>query len=231
MLPPSLASEMNESSPATPQQLSSIHMLCRHLRKPLPGDLDTLTFFEARKLIKELTTEYKEAQQKRRETPTDLVPGAVVRIQARGNCYCEQLPHADDHNTVCDYCKYNGKMGTLVKIDLHNDDGDFFGVQFPESKTIYFWRTELEVLGTFNTIFSIQRYHHSDQYSTWAIAVNGQIAMDVWENGSSCPFFWGKLEDLQPMIDRKDSQLLKLLTPSGLTELHKARYDRIMAQS
>jgi hypothetical protein len=231
MLPPSLASEMNESSPATPQQLSSIHMLCRHLRKQLPDGLDTLTFFEARKLIKELTTEYKEAQQKRRETPTNLVPGAVVRIHARGTCYCEQLPHADDHNTVCDYCKYNGKMGTLVKIDLHNDDGDFFGVQFPESKTISFWRTELEVLGTFNTVFSIQPYSHRE-YHTWAIAVGDEIIMDVWENSDAeCPFFWGKRDELQEMIDRKDSQLLKLLTPSGIAELHKVRYDRIMAQS
>jgi len=81
------------------------------------------------------------------------------------------------------------------------------------------------------SIFSIQRYQYSDEYSTWAIAVNGQIVMDVWENGSKCPFFWGKQNELQDMIDRKDRQLFKLLTPRGLTELHKVRYDRIMAQS
>jgi hypothetical protein len=130
-----------------------------------------------------------------------------------------------------DNAEWYGRIGIYTHLNEHHEDGDFFGVQFPEATgTIYFWRTELEVLGTFRTVFSLQPYTHKD-YHTWAIAIYEQIMMDVWENGSECPFFWGKHDDLQEMIDRKDGQLLKLLTPSGQEALHQIRYDRIMAQS
>lgn len=61
---PGLASEMDETSPATQEQLGSIRMLYQGLGKPVP-DTSALTFFGARKVIRQLTTEYKEARQKR----------------------------------------------------------------------------------------------------------------------------------------------------------------------
>jgi hypothetical protein len=131
-----------------------------------------------------------------------------------------------------DNAEWYGRVGKYVRFNENCIDGDFYGVQFPESMDVtYFWKHELEILGTFSSIFSIQPYSHRE-YHTWAIAVGAEIIMDVWENSDAeCPFFWGKHDELQEMIDRKDSQLLKLLTPSGIAELHKVRYDRIMAQS
>lgn len=82
--------------------------------------------------------------QVKQEDGSTLVPGTQVRIHARGNCYCSELPHEDDSNTICDYCKYNGAIGTLAKINMDNDDGDFYGVQFLGSDNIiYFFRQEL----------------------------------------------------------------------------------------
>src|SRR5262249_3254316 len=45
------------------QQLSSIRKLCEHLSKPEPENLTSLTFLSARKVIQQLTAEYKEARQ------------------------------------------------------------------------------------------------------------------------------------------------------------------------
>ena len=45
------------------QQLSSIRKLCQHLSKPEPENLTSLNFLSARKVIQQLTTEYKEARQ------------------------------------------------------------------------------------------------------------------------------------------------------------------------
>jgi hypothetical protein len=50
--------------PASEQQVSSIRKLSGYLHKPVPDGLDKLTFFNARKVIQQLTTEYKEARQK-----------------------------------------------------------------------------------------------------------------------------------------------------------------------
>jgi hypothetical protein len=43
--------------------------------------------------------------------------------------------------------EYQGRIGQLVKIDAHSDDGDAFGVQLLGRKTTiaYFWREELEI--------------------------------------------------------------------------------------
>lgn len=71
--------------------------------------------------------------------------GTLVRINAIGNCYCSELPHEDDKNTTCDYCKYNNRVGTLARINEHNEDGDFYGVVFNGSKhAVYFWLNELK---------------------------------------------------------------------------------------
>ncbi len=45
------------------QQLSSIRKLCEHLGKPEPENITSLTFLSARKVIQQLTAEYKEARQ------------------------------------------------------------------------------------------------------------------------------------------------------------------------
>ena len=48
------------------QQLSSIRKLCEHLSKPEPENITSLTFLSARKVIQQLTAEYKEARQNNR---------------------------------------------------------------------------------------------------------------------------------------------------------------------
>jgi len=45
------------------QQLSSIRKLCQHLGKPEPENVTSLSFLGARKVIQQLTAEYKEARQ------------------------------------------------------------------------------------------------------------------------------------------------------------------------
>jgi hypothetical protein len=72
--------------------------------------------------------------------------GQAVTIYPLGNCYCEVLPHPDDTNTTCDYCRYNNATGTFTKLNPHNADGDFYGVVLDGSKhTVYFWLNELEL--------------------------------------------------------------------------------------
>ncbi len=47
----------------TEQQLASIHKLCQYLDKPEPEDVNSISFLAAKRLIQQLTTEYKEAKQ------------------------------------------------------------------------------------------------------------------------------------------------------------------------
>jgi len=61
--PVHLTSEQEAELPISEQQLSSIRKLCEHLSKPEPEDITSLTFLSARKVIQQLTTEYKEARQ------------------------------------------------------------------------------------------------------------------------------------------------------------------------
>jgi hypothetical protein len=56
-------SEREAESPISEQQLSSIRKLCEHLSKPEPENITSLTFLSARKVIQQLTNEYKEARQ------------------------------------------------------------------------------------------------------------------------------------------------------------------------
>ncbi|GCE19242.1 hypothetical protein [Dictyobacter kobayashii] len=48
---------------ATEQQLSSIRKLCDHLGKSLPAETATLSYAGARKMIQQLTAEYRESKQ------------------------------------------------------------------------------------------------------------------------------------------------------------------------
>jgi hypothetical protein len=57
------SSEQEETLPISEQQLSSIRKLCQHLSKPEPENVTSLTFLNARKVIQQLTAEYKEARQ------------------------------------------------------------------------------------------------------------------------------------------------------------------------
>jgi hypothetical protein len=60
---PNRSSEQEETLPISEQQLSSIRKLCQHLSKPEPENVTSLTFLNARKVIQQLTAEYKEARQ------------------------------------------------------------------------------------------------------------------------------------------------------------------------
>ena len=59
----SRSSEQEMELPISEQQLSSIRKLCQHLSKPEPENITSLTFLSARKVIQQLTAEYKEARQ------------------------------------------------------------------------------------------------------------------------------------------------------------------------
>jgi len=61
--PTNRTNEQEADSPISEQQLSSIRKLCEHLNKPEPENITSLTFLSARKVIQQLTTEYKEARQ------------------------------------------------------------------------------------------------------------------------------------------------------------------------
>ena len=52
--------------PISEQQLSSIRKLCQYLSKPEPAELTTMSFLAARKVIQQLTAEYKEVRQNQR---------------------------------------------------------------------------------------------------------------------------------------------------------------------
>jgi hypothetical protein len=55
--------EQDTDTPITEQQLSSIRKLCERLDKPEPQNAATLSSVDARQVIRELTAEYREAQQ------------------------------------------------------------------------------------------------------------------------------------------------------------------------
>lgn len=56
------AEQMAESS-ITDQQLSSIRKLCEHLSKPEPDNVTSISYLGAKKLIQQLTAEYREHKQ------------------------------------------------------------------------------------------------------------------------------------------------------------------------
>jgi len=64
--PTQRTSEQEAELSISEQQLSSIRKLCEHLGKPEPENVTSLTFLSARKVIQQLTAEYKEARQNHR---------------------------------------------------------------------------------------------------------------------------------------------------------------------
>lgn len=66
-----------------------------------------------------------------------LVIGALVHVECNSGCFCTQH----------DNCGLSGKVGKLARINEHNTDGDFFGVQFAgQPHIVYFWAHELHVM-------------------------------------------------------------------------------------
>lgn len=69
---PALASKNGSEQDAelaiSEQQLISIRKLCQHLSKPEPENITSLTFLAARKVIQQLTAEYKEARQSSKDS-------------------------------------------------------------------------------------------------------------------------------------------------------------------
>jgi hypothetical protein len=59
------APESDAPSTITEQQLASIRKLCEHLGKEVPEDLSTLSFVGGKKVIQQLTAEYRESKQNR----------------------------------------------------------------------------------------------------------------------------------------------------------------------
>ncbi len=57
------SSENDAQASATEQQVASIRKLSEHLGKAMPEDGSTLTFLNAKKLIQQLTAEYRESRQ------------------------------------------------------------------------------------------------------------------------------------------------------------------------
>jgi hypothetical protein len=77
----------------------------------------------------------------------ELKVGRLVRATCNSGCCCTEM----------NGCGVSGWVGTLVNINEHNDDGDFYGVSFPEqAHLVYFWAHELEVL-TQITVSNVQR--------------------------------------------------------------------------
>lgn len=64
--PENRASNPEAESAISEQQLSSIRKLCEYLRRPEPENLTALSFLNARKIIQQLTADYKEARQNSR---------------------------------------------------------------------------------------------------------------------------------------------------------------------
>lgn len=56
------AAEMAEAS-VTDQQLASIRKLCQHLDKPEPENVNSISFLAAKRLIQQLTAEYRQTKQ------------------------------------------------------------------------------------------------------------------------------------------------------------------------
>lgn len=56
--------EPADEAAITEQQVSSIRKLCEHLGKTEPDNLTSISYLSAKKLIQQLTTEYKESRQK-----------------------------------------------------------------------------------------------------------------------------------------------------------------------
>jgi hypothetical protein len=59
-------SEQEAVSSISEQQMSSIRKLCEYLNRPEPENLTALSFLKARKVIQQLTSDYKEARQNSR---------------------------------------------------------------------------------------------------------------------------------------------------------------------
>jgi hypothetical protein len=59
------SAESDAPSSITEQQIASIRKLSEHLNKALPDTLPTYSFIDARKLIQQLTAEYREAKQRK----------------------------------------------------------------------------------------------------------------------------------------------------------------------
>ncbi len=60
---PSAAAEDTTTSLVTEQQVNSIRKLCEHLGKAEPDNVTTISYLNAKKLIQQLTTEYREYKQ------------------------------------------------------------------------------------------------------------------------------------------------------------------------
>jgi hypothetical protein len=53
----------NAEASVTEQQVASIRKLCQHLGKSEPDNVTSISFLAAKRLIQQLTTEYREARQ------------------------------------------------------------------------------------------------------------------------------------------------------------------------
>ena len=59
---PTETTQANQPEKVTEQQLTSIHKLCDYLGKPEPEDVASMTFLDGKKLIQQLTAEYRQSK-------------------------------------------------------------------------------------------------------------------------------------------------------------------------
>jgi len=70
----------NAEGSATEQQVASIRKLCQHLGKSEPDNVASISFLAAKRVIQQLTTEYKESRQlqSRKRVESELSPAAAA---------------------------------------------------------------------------------------------------------------------------------------------------------
>jgi hypothetical protein len=86
----------SEQAKATDQQKASIQKLCEHVQMSVPEDLDTMSFTDAKALIKQLTDEYK--KQRNESQPAPAQPKITPQQAERIKKLCEVLGEHEPEN-------------------------------------------------------------------------------------------------------------------------------------
>lgn len=58
-------------------------------------------------------------------------------------CYCDCL---EEGETICDFCRFSDKDGTVIAVYPDKEDGDIYAVRLETNITAYYWPDELTVV-------------------------------------------------------------------------------------